>query len=341
MRSLPLAVVLVALAMAPAPAAAQEKWFGYNDNSVVSGNLTAIEDARMLARAGARAARMTVDWSRVEPTRGNVYLQQYDEIFAAWSRAGVRPLIIVTGAPRWAWTRWVPCRTDRRCHVPPDRTEDEAWSQFVATVARRYPSALAIEVWNEPNLGAFYAPGPDPNRYVELLRLARSAVRSVAPELPVLGASLAPVLSDEESPAQHGMRRFLRGMYAAGARGLMDGLSVHAYPRHIGLSAVSKTLAAAIEERDAAGDRAPLWVTEIGASTTDGYTPARQAAVLGLMVERLLLHPEVAGVFVYGIVDPARPDPNNPEHGYGVMRDPTHPKPALQAITAALERAGL
>ena len=335
-----LGVLLVAIVAVPAPAAAGEKWFGYNDNSTLQPVLTPAQDARALARAGANSARITVDWSWLEPKLGQLNLGMYDPIVAAWSRAGIRPLLIVTGAPRWAWTRWVPCWPDRgACHVPPDRTQDAAWSRFVAAVARRYPSAVAIEVWNEPNLGHFYAPGPDPSRYVELLRLARAAVGSVDPDMPVLGGSLAPVLGDARNSESYGMGPFLRDMYAAGARDLMDGLSIHVYPRNIGASAVSEALATTYEEREAAGDRSPVWVTEVGASTTDGYTPEKQADVLGFLVERLLGIPEVAGVYVHTLVDPPQPDPGNPEHGYGVLRDSTHPKPAMRAVLEAAWRA--
>ncbi|MEA2123442.1 MAG: polysaccharide biosynthesis protein PslG, partial [Solirubrobacteraceae bacterium] len=143
---------LVMLAFAPATASAKARWFGFNDNSTIAHRLTPKQDAKLLARAGANAARITVDWSWVQYQRGGRFnFDFYDPIFRAWRARGIRPVLVVTGAPKWAWTPWVWCVASD-CHFPPDRSHDADWQRFVAAVAQRFPSAVAIEVWNEPNL---------------------------------------------------------------------------------------------------------------------------------------------------------------------------------------------
>ena len=74
------------------------------------------------------------------------------------------------------------------------------------------------EIWNEPNLKEFWATGPNAADYVDLLRRAYTAIKAVAPRATVLGGSIA--FND---------RPFLEGMYAAGAAGSFDGLSIHPY----------------------------------------------------------------------------------------------------------------
>ena len=326
-------LLLVVLAAAPAQAGATDKWFGFNDNSTLASVLEPAQDARLLARAGANSARIQVEWSFVQPGPRKLDLSLYDPIYKAWTDAGIRPLLIVTGAPRWAWTRWTWCPRDRTCHIAPDRTKDREWSQFVAAVVRRYPLAVAIEVWNEPNLAGFWLPGPDPGRYTELLRLARDAVKAVDPSMPVLGGSLAPILNDAQDGPAYGVGPFLRKMYADGARSLMDGLAFHIYPQ--GQPARAAQTLAAVR---ALSDGLPLWVTEFGASTTAGYSDQAQAATLSAGVSRLLAQPDVAGVYVHMLIDPPRPNPSNPEHGYGVLRAPDDPKPAFFALRAAVAR---
>lgn len=40
----------------------------------------------------------------------------------------------------------------------------------------------AYEVWNEPNIVNFWAPGPDPARYTQLLKLAYPAITAARRE---------------------------------------------------------------------------------------------------------------------------------------------------------------
>src|SRR5436305_2720884 len=154
------AVILTCLL--PGTAGAAARWYGFNDNSTLSHDLTPVQDARLLAETGANSARLTVDWTWVEPTEGRLDLSMYDPIYNALIASGIRPLLIVTGSPQWAWPpawEFPACTSGQPCHVPPDPLEDGDWERFVASVAARYPLAAGIEVWNEPNLRGFWATG--------------------------------------------------------------------------------------------------------------------------------------------------------------------------------------
>lgn len=329
-RALALAAAL-ALAVGVAPAHARAHWFGYSDNATLSQDLTPAQDANLLARGGANSARIDVDWTWVEQARGKLDLSLYDPIYRAWLQRGVRPLLDVMGSPRWAWPPWTWCFAGSQCHVPPDRSKNAAWGNFVGAVAARFPRAAGIEVWNEPNTRAFFSTGVDPQRYTELLRIASQAVRRVAPGMPVIGGALAPVLDDQQSGDAFGLRPFVQAMYANGARGAMDGISLHPYPRGRPDGAVYQALDEVLAARDEAGDSVPLWLTEVGASTTDGYSERRQATVLGDLIPRLMRRPEVAAVYVHTLLDRAGSD-SDPETGFGVLRANGALKPAFCAL---------
>jgi hypothetical protein len=327
----------VALLVAPSSAVAKARWFGYNDNSTLTGALTPKADARLLARTGANANRIGVEWSRVQPTAGGPYqFREFDTIFRTWRKRGVRPVLVVDNAPRWAWPAWVLCFDGQDCHYPPDRSHDADWARFVAAVAARYPGAAGIEVWNEPNTRFFWATGPDPARYTELLREARAAVKRVDPGMPVLGASLASIAGNGDATPT-GTVPFLRGMYASGARGLMDGISMHPYPGARLDGGSYEMIDNVLAVRDEAGDTAPLWLTEVGLSTTGGrplggYGEAFQAVVLRDLVRRLRRRPEVKGVFVHTLADPPAPRSYNTEDGFGIVRSAIQPKAAYCAL---------
>jgi hypothetical protein len=182
----------------------------------------------------------------------------------------------------------------------------------------------------------FFADQPDPVRYTELLKLAYQAVKSVQPEMPVLGGALAPDIGQETTTEHWGMRSFLRGMYAAGAKGYMDGISLHPYPggtsEGISYEAIDQVLAV----RDEYGDRSPLWLSEIGVSSTGvGFTENSQAALLSDVMPRMLRRPEVKGVYVHTLLDPQSIERTNVEAGYGIMRAPGVPKPAFCSVATA------
>jgi hypothetical protein len=116
---------------------------------------------------------------------------------------------------------------------PPDapRTagEIEDFADNVAEVAafarERYGSlfkTIAYEVWNEPNLNYEWDGNPNPAEYVALLRATSGAIREADPE--------AIIVSGAPSPGgDYDDLKFLEGMYANGAKGLMDAVGSHPY----------------------------------------------------------------------------------------------------------------
>ena len=216
------------------------------------------------------------------------------------------------GSPRWALLGGQRC--DRYCFAPPDRSYDAELRAFAEQAAIRYPSAAAIEAWNEPNLDFFWnsplpgGPGPDPVRYTEVLRTIFEGVKSGNPDTVVLGGALSNAEYRGATPSWR-LGDFLSAMYDNGARRWMDGLSFHPYPWgprsgvpdlfHKTLDTVRATVAA----RDP-GRR--LWPDEMGAgiSVADGdFTEAEQSAELLKHYRELDDAPDVDAVVFHALID--------------------------------------
>src|SRR3954447_5550935 len=170
------------------PASATLQYTGWNDYWDQSPKA-----AQLAAGLGANAARPFACWCSIEGTRGRYDWSYLDRANAVLTANHMKPLIVVIGSPSWAHGS-VNCAADSRCLVPPDASRDGDWQNFVKAVAQRYPNALGIEVWNEPNLSMFWAPHPNPIRYTTLLKEAYSAVKSAVPSMPVVAGGLAGTL---------------------------------------------------------------------------------------------------------------------------------------------------
>lgn len=307
---------------------------------------TADAIAAQVAALGATSQRFVVDWSLVEPQPPNgghrYQFDAFDAMYRADLRNGIRPLLVVLNAPRWAWDPGTTSGTF--VNYPPSASRIEDWQAFLGAVARRYPRALGIEIWNEPNLATFWGGAsdvvqPDPLRYTSLLSASYGAVKSANPRLLVIGGALA---ADQVEPAPGDLRPydFAEAMFQAGAAAYMDAISLHPYP---GSGGVAQTLAL-IEQlrqaRDEVGARTPLWLTEIGVTTTGpaAVSEAQQAGELTAVCEAASREPGVEAVYVHNLIELERPHAG-PDAGFGLIQPlgtgALRPKPALAALRQA------
>ena len=169
----------------------------------------------------------------------------------------MRLLLVATDAPPWARAGGCPAGSPTGgCAYAPAGAYDGDWTRFVRALVARYRNALGLEVWNEPNARHFFAPAIDPGRYTQLLREAYGAAKAVAPRLPVISGGLSGIGGSDAN----GMAdvAFLRGMYRAGARTVMDGIGYHLYPGnhplladlHAGLNRIRRTRNARHDRRE-------------------------------------------------------------------------------------------
>src|SRR4051794_20239189 len=170
----PLFATLVAiLACALATATAQAApIFGFNDNSVLQGQLSATQSATLASQAGATASRHMFDWRWNEPQQGNWKLSTPDAQYKADLSMGIHSVFTIMYAPSWAIGSDTPCdQYQADCRFAPGADHLDAWRAAVRKIVTRYPQMAALEIWNEPNLRMFWrnGTGPDPAYYTTLV----------------------------------------------------------------------------------------------------------------------------------------------------------------------------
>src|SRR4051812_4370761 len=310
---------------------------GFSDQAVLGNQINATDDAALAARAGATTSRVTFDWRWAEPTQGDWKLATYDAIYNADLARGIKPVFVILFAPQWTFAEGVTCQQlTQDCKFPPGPTHLDAWSTMVRKLVTRYPQLGGIEVWNEPNDHMYWASQFDPAYYTTLLGTARDTVRSAGSTIPVLGGALSG--ANDQDQADNGSnvmsyRNYLKGMYAAGARGKMDRLSIHPYPGEVDLWRFFKMMTEARDIRDDAGDSAtPLYVSEIGATTTGTGSTTMTERYQALTMDRILRDlrgmKDVAGTQVHTLIDVSRAPATSSSRGFGVLNLDLTPKPA-------------
>lgn len=293
-----------------APAAPVPTLFGFN-------TYTTAQTVAMQRDVGVTTTRLFVDWSQVEPSPGKWNWTTPDQSYQEILAGGLRPLLVADVAPCWA----APATgCNPAVASPPDAAHDAAWIAYVKQLVTRYPQAVGLEVWNEPNLAASFWPAPNPARYVQLLQEAYTAVKSVDPTMPVISGG---VLMDDGTGSGAGgeaSQTFLAAMYADGASAWMDGLGIHVYPVTVGrpelwdVSAMTRWLAQVQTLRQlAAVPDKPIWITEMGVSTSTepgfpaALTPQQQANDLLQMVSTAKADPLIRAAMIDSLQDA---DPN-------------------------------
>jgi Cellulase (glycosyl hydrolase family 5) len=332
--------------------------FGFGDSSALyryPGAPTPERLAELEARAGAEVARFPIRWESVQPLPpllgGHRYRwDRYDGFVEALRDRGIRPLPVLLGAPGWAHDPPLVCRGTL---CPPARWRLDEWGDFAAAVARRYPDAAGIEVWNEPNhAGAWQtAAGPEPARYARLFERAARAIHAVDPGLPVVIGSVGFTHPTAGAPGDVTIPRFLEGFYDAVDRKVLDpavGLGVHTYPSPEETDELlpdGQFATVMSQVRDVRDSRDPgrlLWVTEFGASTTavgdqGPVTEEDQASAVLDGLAELESAADVRAALIYTVVD--RPPHESPaEEGYGLVERGPGFAPKLAYCEVAAER---
>ncbi len=164
--------------------------------------------------------KQLIEWALYEPVAGNVNWAPIDEMVQAMDGAGLNILLSVTSAPAWAR------ESDQEKGPPKDY---QTYANFVGQLAARYAGTVdAYEIWNEQNLRREWNTpnGISAASYVELLRLAYTAIKNADAEAIVVSGGLAPTGFNDGVNAIDD-RVYLRQMYAAGVGDWSDAIGAH------------------------------------------------------------------------------------------------------------------
>lgn len=303
---------------------------GFNNNAVMQGVAPLSEVTARLKQVGADVDRVQISWATLEPEPGRFDFGPIDRIYEADLTAGVEPLFIFAFAPPWAATDG-PCDAlVPTCHLPPTPDHYDDAARAAAALAERYPGARGIEIWNEPNTPYFWQPAADPDAYTELLKQVHAAVKEVAPQMPVAGASTSASPAGRAGYIED--QDFIAAIYERGAAESMDALSVHVYDEP-GVPSTGPALAALDQieaTRERFGADEPIWITEAGSSTSGGVavSVAEQRALLPELVDELGSRPEVEMVLLHTLL--RKPTaPGDPETGFGIAEPGGSPLPVF------------
>ena len=346
-------VALLALLCALAsssPASGAEKGL----NVDLTWGITDAEQDRTIAAikdSGAKWVRIEIDWQWLaEPwdTPGwewepEQVQRHYDRAVRLADRAGLRVLLMVQRSPRSLSGSSIP-------ESPPQDPQD--FADFMTETATRYREEVdAYELWNEPNIARFWPSGPNPAEYVELLKAGATAVRAADPGAKVVFAGTAGNDSG-----------FIEGAYEAepDLGDYFDVMAVHPYPRNAAppeeiwlesdgaISGYSFAGYRRVRESMLEhGDEKPIWLTELGWSTTTeqsslgGVDEPTQADYLERAYRFLEQDPYVQVGFWYNLRNNyLSMDANTWEAQLGLLRSDFTPKPAYQAFANVGAPAG-
>ena len=303
---------------------------------------------RRQRRLGVGIVRQTFDWHRIERRPGSYRFAGYDRFVGDLARRRLRVLPILFNPPPFHSSK--PASGARRGTYPP--RDPATMGAFAAALVRRYgpdgsfwrarPGLPRVpirswQVWNEPSIPVYWPSGPDPAEYVRLLRATGRAIKAADPTAEVVSAGLA------QSRLGMPFGRFVSRMYHAGAAGTFDTFALHAYARsEAGVVAAVD----AVRGRIAAnGDRARIWVTEIGWASGGPRSPfrvgeRRQARLIERMLKALGRRRTRLGVrgVVYFNWRDSRPFAGGREFfglHTGLLRRDGTAKPALYAYARA------
>ncbi|MDQ3632860.1 MAG: glycosyl hydrolase, partial [Actinomycetota bacterium] len=332
-------------------------------------NIANYDDAPAALDQGAKQVRFFVRWSDFEPdgaddfsalggpVKSPFYANGLQRNVSRVLAAGATPIMVVLGAPRWAVA---PSGTRPR---NPD--EYAAFigelAQFLAAKRKLGEPSPVYEVWNEPDSPDFWGEAPSPDFYTAMLKASFARIK--------LGDPLATVLV---GPTTGNNYAWIESLYARGAKGSFDGVAVHTDTAcsvvgpdkfyrdpngrlgqytFLGYREVRATMLAN-------GDPKPIWMTELGWSTThggptsctrgasagkkpSGVDEAAQAAFLTQAFRCMANDPYVVAATWFTLRD-IQEEPFSSEVGnYGLLRRDGSAKPALGAFGgAAAQSAG-
>jgi hypothetical protein len=239
---------------------------------------TAAQEAAFVTGIDGTLMRVPVLWAQAEPQPPVNGVHDYswprDDLYSSLVEHGVRPILTLIASPLWAMDSTTGCT--QVCNQPPGPDHAADFATFAAAVARRYPLAAAIEIWNEPNNHRGSVQGPRPDQYATLLADAYGAIKAVRPAMRVLAGGLGAYGSGTgQLTTSSDMRLddYLQGILDGGAAAHMDGLSFHPYPHSVNdnpSNGFYRTFSLVDAVLQANGDGATRLVpTEFGVSTDE------------------------------------------------------------------------
>lgn len=344
------APLLLTLAAAPA---AQGASYGLVIPGDLPTNDPLITRTTALGQQGAKTAKFFVTWHAIaggaSPTSVNEgKIRQYAATASHLQQAGISPTIVFFGGGP----------SESQNTSPPASNADfaEVMGTFAAKMKEFGAPGTTMTVWNEADEVVFWKGGPDPDKYVDLLKRSYTAVKAADPTVRV---AITPLTS--------GNWRFLQAAYDRGAQNFHDAVPVDAdtacniaspysYYRDqadparvgqitfLGYREVRKTMLANGQDKPilleigwstATGEKSCNQGLEAG-KKPGGVTQAQQAQFLREAANCLSQDPYVETAYWFELQDRGG-DPSHPDENFGLLDQRGNNKPAYDAFVQAAQ----
>jgi hypothetical protein len=292
--------------------------------------------------SGAQWVRVDINWESIQYLGSTSYnWTPFDNVVNTARARGLNVLGTILFTPPWARPAGTAGTT------PPTNLSD--YQTFTRAAVQHYgPLGVhAWEIWNEPNISAFWTPGPDPAKYTQMLKLSYTAIKQLDPSATVISAGLSPYGSYGNVDAQHmNPINFLQNMYANGAAASLDAVGWHPYNFPYGLSfygwsawsQMTDTSPSARSVMVGAGDGAKqIWTTEFGwptGSSTSAVSESVQAQMVTDSYAKLKTWSWAGPAFFYSGRDHGT-DLLNIQDNFGIIRNNWSLKPSYTAFQNA------
>jgi hypothetical protein len=316
------------------------------DLNAPSAQLQPLLDAQ--ATTGVGLLREHVYWDQIERSPGVFDFTALDALVGAAAQRGMTVLPILTSTPQFYSSRPVGLQNDGWPPVDPSHifafayqlthrygVSGTFWGCVLPGLLcrRAYHPVTAWQVWNEPDLPAWWRTGVSPVAYLRLLQFAYLGLKlgDPASEVVLGGLSLNALLPGG----------YLQQLYTLGAAPFFDTLAIHPYAANVAtvIAHIQTTRQIAAANNDA---NVPIRVSEYGFATGGASpwttNPACQAALLSATT--LALSARRTELGLRSIVqlqwqDRAGSPSPWPNHA-GLLFADGAPKPALAAFTNAV-----
>ncbi len=306
----------------------------------VKHDLTVDDDLARIKEAGFGFVRFDMRWGSVERGRKIYDWTAYDDFFERLDRYGLGAIVILQGGNKiysglvdvdpkvfWGLIQWAP--------APAHEDDRAAFADFATRAAQRYHRRGVIwEIWNEPDAGGFWAPGPDPAAYTRLATTACQTMRATVPDVSVIGPALA--MLPRPFPPR---RTFIRNFLQSPGLSCFDAISLHPYrdKDQVPESVIEDyaTVRAYMDKQLPNGESLPPIVnSEWGYSVTDVSENLQADYVLRSHLSNLLGGGRLSVWYEWR--NSRNDQPGDRQAHYGLLYNKRDAKPSLEALNALL-----
>jgi hypothetical protein len=222
-------------------------------------------ETAVMRRSGVESERLEIAWDRAEPQPGDLRFAPVDRKVLAAARQGLDVLALVVRCPAWA------AREPGQPFSPPK--DPALYGDFLRAAVARYGPGGSLwaehldvparpvrhwQVWNEPNLPAYFRRQPFAEPYARLLAAGHDAVKAADPAATVVMAGLA-----------NFSWRALAELFRARTPLRFDVAAVHPFSGRPSNSLKIVRLNRRVLDRNGAA-RKPIWLTELTWSSAKG-----------------------------------------------------------------------